>query len=76
VEQLRSELRHRNRARERVSHRIAELSAEVSRLQYKISERDMANDWVVNSRSFAWDYKAKALARVAELSGSLENMQA
>jgi hypothetical protein len=76
VEQLRSELRHRNRARERVSHRIAELSAEVSHLQYKISERDMANDWVVNSRSFAWDYKAKALARVAEISGSLENMQA
>ena len=32
VEQLRSELRHRNRAREQDSHRIAELSAEVSRL--------------------------------------------
>jgi hypothetical protein len=30
VEQLRSELRHRNRAREQDSHRIAELSAEVS----------------------------------------------
>jgi hypothetical protein len=33
VEQLRSELRHRNWARERDSHRIAKLSAEVSRLQ-------------------------------------------
>jgi hypothetical protein len=33
VEQLRSELRHRNRACEQDSHRIAELSAEVSRLQ-------------------------------------------
>jgi hypothetical protein len=32
VEQLRSELRHRNRAREQDSHRISELSAEVSRL--------------------------------------------
>jgi hypothetical protein len=76
VEQLRSELRHRNRAREWDSHRIAELSAEVSRLQYKISERDTTIDWAVNSRSFAWDCEAKALARVAELSASLENLQA
>jgi chromosome segregation ATPase len=66
VEQLRSELCHRNRARERESHRIAELSAKVSRLQYEISEHDMAIDWVVNWRSFAWDYEAKVLARVAE----------
>jgi hypothetical protein len=29
----------------------------------------------VNSRSFAWDYEAKALARVAELSASLESLQ-
>jgi hypothetical protein len=76
VEQLRSELRPRNRARERDSHRIAELSAKVSRLQYEISERDTTIDWVVNSRSFAWDYEAKALDRVAELSASLENLQA
>ena len=76
VEQLWSELRHRNRAREQDSHRIAELSAEVSRLQYEISERDMTIDWVVNSRSFAWDYEAKALARVAKLTASLENLQA
>jgi hypothetical protein len=75
VEQLRLELRHRNRAREQDSHRIAELSAEVSRLQYKISERDTAIDWAVNSRSFAWDYKAKALARVVELSASLKSLQ-
>jgi chromosome segregation ATPase len=45
VEQLRSELRHRNRAREQDSRRIAELSAEVSRLQYEISERDTTIDW-------------------------------
>ena len=76
MEQLRSELRHRNRAREQDSHRIAELSAEVSRFQYEISERDTTIDWVINSRSFAWDYEAKALAHVAELSSSLENMQA
>jgi hypothetical protein len=76
VEQLRSELHHRNRAREQDSHRIAELSAEVSRLQYEILDRDTAIDWVVNSRSFAWDCEAKALARVAELSASLKNLQA
>jgi predicted RNase H-like nuclease (RuvC/YqgF family) len=44
VEQLRSELRHRNRVCERDSHRIAKLSAEVSRLQYEISECDMTID--------------------------------
>jgi DNA repair exonuclease SbcCD ATPase subunit len=75
VEQLWSELRHRNRAREQDNHRIVELSAEVSRLQYEILERDSAIDWVVNSRSIAWDHEAKALARVAELSASLESLQ-
>jgi predicted RNase H-like nuclease (RuvC/YqgF family) len=75
VEQLRSELRHMNRAREQDNHRIAELSAEVSRLQYEISERDSAIDCVVNSCSIAWDREAKALAHVAELSASLESLQ-
>jgi hypothetical protein len=71
VEQLRSELRHRNRAPEQDSHHIAKLSAEVSRLQYEISERDSIIDWAVNSRSIAWE----ALARVAELSASLKSLQ-
>jgi hypothetical protein len=74
VEQLRLELRHRNRAREQDSHCIAKLSAEISRLQYEISERDTTIDWVVNSRSFAWDCEAKALARVADRA-SLESLQ-
>jgi hypothetical protein len=76
MEQLRLELRHRNRARERDSHHIVELSAEVSHLQYEISEHDTTIDWVVNSRSFAWDCEAKSLARVPELRASLENLQA
>jgi hypothetical protein len=76
VERLRSELRHRCRERARDSRRIDELSAEVTRLQQEIMERDTAIDWVVNSRSFAWDCEAKALARVAKLSASLENLQA
>ena len=68
--------RHVCRERARDSHRIAELSTEVTRLQQEITEHDTTIDWVVNSRSFAWDYEAKALARVAELSASLENLQA
>jgi hypothetical protein len=76
VDRLRSELHHGCRECARDSRRIVELPAEVNRLQYKILERDMAIDWAVNSRSFAWDYEAKALARVAELSASLENLQA
>jgi hypothetical protein len=75
VEQLWSELRHRNRAREQNSHRIAELSDKVSRLQYEISERDTTIDWAISSRSFAWDCEAKALAWVAEHSASLESLQ-
>jgi hypothetical protein len=60
----------------RDSRRIAELTAEVNRLQYEISECDTAIDWAIKSRSFTWDCEAKALARVAELSASLENQQA
>jgi hypothetical protein len=76
VDHLRSKLRHGCREHARDSRRIAELSAEVNRLQYEISERDTAIDWAVNSHSFAWDCEAKALARVAELSASLKNLQA
>jgi predicted RNase H-like nuclease (RuvC/YqgF family) len=75
VDRLRSELRHKCRERARDSRRIAELSTKVNRLQYEISERDTTIDWVVNSCSFAWDCEAKALARVAEHSASLENLQ-
>jgi chromosome segregation ATPase len=76
VARIRSELCHECRERARDSRRIAELLAEVTRMQQEITECDTAIDWVVNSRSFAWDCEAKALARVAELSASLENLQA
>jgi hypothetical protein len=75
VEQLRSELRHRNRAWAQDSQRIPELSADVSRLQYEISEWDSAIDWAINSRSIAWNREAKARARVAELSAALDSLQ-
>jgi tRNA A37 methylthiotransferase MiaB len=76
VDRLRSELRHGCRERARDSRRIAELSAEVNRLQYEITEHDTIIDWAVNSCSFVWGCEAKALAQVAELSASLENLQA
>ena len=38
-------------------------------------ERDTTIDWAINSRSFTWDCKAKALACVVELSASLESLQ-
>jgi hypothetical protein len=76
VERLRSELRHWCRECARDSRRIAELSAEVNRLQQEITKRDTAIYWAINSCSFTWDCEAKALARVAELSASLENLQA
>jgi hypothetical protein len=47
VDRLRSKLCHGCREHVRDSRHIAELSAEVNRLQYEISERDMAIDWAV-----------------------------
>jgi hypothetical protein len=75
VEQLQTELRHRNRVWAQDSQRIAELSADVRRLQDELSERDLAVDWAVNSRSVAWDREAKARARVTELSAALDILQ-
>jgi hypothetical protein len=60
VEQLRTELRHRNRVWAQDSQCIDELSADVKRLQDELSEWDLAVDWAVNSRSVAWDHEAKA----------------
>jgi hypothetical protein len=75
VEQLRTELRHRNRVWAEDGQRINELAADVRRLQDELSEWDLVVDWAVNSRSIALDREAKARARVTELSAALENMQ-
>jgi hypothetical protein len=75
VEQLRTELRHQNWAWAQDNQRIAELSADISRLQYEISEWDLAIDWAVNSCSIAWDHEGKARARVAELNAALDILQ-
>jgi hypothetical protein len=60
VEQLRTELRHRNRVWVEDGQCINELRADVRHLQDELAERDLAIDWAVNSRSIAWDQEAKA----------------
>jgi hypothetical protein len=55
--------------------RINELAGDVRRLQDELSERDLAVDWVVNSRSIAWDHETKARACVTKLSTALDNLQ-
>jgi chromosome segregation ATPase len=75
VEQLRTELRHRNRVWVEDGQRMNELRADVTHLQDELAERDLAIDWAVNSCSIAWDREAKARARVAELSAAIDNLQ-
>jgi hypothetical protein len=75
VEQLRTELRHRNRVWAQDGQRITELAADIRRLQDELVELDLAVDWAVNSRLVAWHREAKARARVVELSAALDNLQ-
>jgi hypothetical protein len=75
VEQLQTELRHRNRVWAEDGQRINELAADVIRLLDELSEWDLAVDWAINSHSIAWDREAKARARVTELSAALDNLQ-
>jgi hypothetical protein len=75
VEQLRTELRHRNRVCVEDGQRINELRADVRHLQDELAERGLAIDWAINSRSIAWDREAKARAHVAELSAAIDNLQ-
>jgi chromosome segregation ATPase len=67
VEQLRTELHHRNDVRVEDSQRINELRTDIRHLQDQLAKRDLALNWVVNSRSLAWAKEAKARARVEEV---------
>jgi hypothetical protein len=75
VEQLRTELCHRNRVWVEDGQRMNELRADVRHLQDQLAEWDLAIDWAINSRSIAWAKEAKASARVVELSAALDNLQ-
>jgi hypothetical protein len=75
VEQLHSELRHRNNVWVEDGQRINELRTDIRHLQDQLAERDLALDWDVNSCSLAWAKEAKARARVEELSTTVEILQ-
>jgi hypothetical protein len=75
VEQLWTELRHRNNVWVEDGQRINELRTDIRHLQDQLAERDLALDWVVYSRSLAWAKEAKARARVGELSTVMDNLQ-
>jgi hypothetical protein len=53
VDQLRSELQHRNDLWVADGERINELRTEIRHLQDQLVDRDLALDWAVNSRSLA-----------------------
>jgi hypothetical protein len=75
VEQLRSELRHRNDIWVADGERINELRTDICHLLDQLAEWDLALDWAVNSRSLAWAKEARARARVEELSSAVDNLQ-
>jgi hypothetical protein len=75
VEQLRTELRHRNNVWVEDGWHINDLRTNIQHLQDELVERDLALDWAINSRSIAWDREAKARAHVEELSTSVDNLQ-
>jgi hypothetical protein len=51
------------------------LRTDIRHLQDQLAERDLALDWVVNSRSLAWAKETKARARVEELSTVMDHLQ-
>jgi hypothetical protein len=75
VEQLRTELCHRNSVWVEDGQRINELRTGIRHLQDDLAEWDLALNWPVNSRSIAWDREAKARACVEELSTAVDNLQ-
>ena len=44
-------------------------------MQDQLAKRDLALDWMVNSRLLVWAKEAKARARVEELSLAMDNLQ-
>jgi hypothetical protein len=75
VDQLRTELHHRNDIWVADGERINDLRTDIRHLQDQLAERDLALDWAVNSRSLAWAKEAKARAHVEELSTAIDHLQ-
>jgi hypothetical protein len=75
VNRLQAEHRHRTTIWVVDGDRINELRRDVRHLRDQLADRDLALDWVVQSRSLAWAKEEKAQARVAELNLAVDNLQ-
>jgi uncharacterized coiled-coil protein SlyX len=75
VSRLQAELRRRTAIWVVDGDRINELRRDVRHLRDQLADQDLALDWVVQSRSLAWDKEQKAQARVAELNLAVEELQ-
>jgi hypothetical protein len=75
VSRLQVELRRRTAIWVVDGDRINELRRDVRHLRDQLADWDLALDWVVQSRSLAWDKEQKAQARVAELNLAVEDLQ-
>jgi uncharacterized coiled-coil protein SlyX len=75
VSRLQEELRRRTAIWVVDGGRINELRRDVRHLRDQLADRDLALDWVVQSRSLAWDKEQKAQARVAELNLAVDELQ-
>jgi hypothetical protein len=75
VSRLQAELRRRTAIWVVDGDRINELRRDIRHLRDQLADRDLALDWVVQSRSLAWDKEQKAQARVAKLNLAVEDLQ-
>jgi hypothetical protein len=75
VSRLQAELHRRTAIWVVDGDRINELRRDFHHLRDQLADQDLALDWVVQSRSLAWDKEQKAQARVAELNLAVEDLQ-
>jgi uncharacterized coiled-coil protein SlyX len=75
VSRLQAELRRRTAIWVVDGDHINELRRDVRHLRDQLADRDLALDWVVQSRSLAWDKEQKAQALVAELNLAVDELQ-
>jgi hypothetical protein len=75
VNQLQTELQRRTNIWVADGDRINELRSDIRRLRDQLADRDLALDWVVQSRLLACAKEARAQARVKELSSAIDNLQ-
>jgi hypothetical protein len=75
VSRLQAELRRRTAIWVVDGDRINELRIDIRHLRDQLADRDLALDWVVQSRSLAWDKEQNAQARVAELNLAVDELQ-